>query len=347
MIKIDDIIIERTERFELKGLNELAKSIQEYGLLNPVILQKMSDGKVKLVAGRRRLEALKILGIKSLPSEHYKIITTAKATESEDICLIENTMRDNLNLLEIGLYLTGRGMISSYATSSLKEQQITAACATTGLSRSKIEKAIANAIIYNNAPSYIKSLHREGKLTFEQLELLSPPITPISKFNQVISGWRTHADAFNKTIAYLQTFEEAKDKAQEALKLDTDAVNIVKKKKPKFPKQPIDELIELVNRIIVCNLCDMYDAESVGREGVTQRLMKLRVLHPEELSLMAYKHFNTSRGVWRLNATESEENKIDELLAKLNLTMSHLAGIYSIPMKHFIKFSFTRVQDAS
>ena len=79
--------------FDKESLNELAASIKQKGVLQPVIIRKDGNGSIYLVAGERRLKAAKMAGLDKIPA----IITKGNPTE---IALIENLQRDNLTPLE-------------------------------------------------------------------------------------------------------------------------------------------------------------------------------------------------------------------------------------------------------
>jgi ParB family chromosome partitioning protein len=83
-----------------KGLEELAKSILEHGILQPLILSKSaSDNQYTLIAGERRLRAAEIAGLESVPA----IIRDVTEQERLEIALIENIQRENLTPLEAAL----------------------------------------------------------------------------------------------------------------------------------------------------------------------------------------------------------------------------------------------------
>lgn len=83
-----------------KGLEELAKSILEHGILQPLILSKnASDNQYTLIAGERRLRAAEIAGLESIPA----IIRNVTEQERLEIALIENIQRENLTPLEAAL----------------------------------------------------------------------------------------------------------------------------------------------------------------------------------------------------------------------------------------------------
>ena len=81
--------------FDKKALNELAESIKEYGILQPLLVQKKKDY-YEIVAGERRWRAAKIAGIKELPV----VIRKISEQEKMEIALIENIQREDLNPIE-------------------------------------------------------------------------------------------------------------------------------------------------------------------------------------------------------------------------------------------------------
>jgi|Deesub1362B_J571_1020462.scaffolds.fasta_scaffold00082_38 ParB family chromosome partitioning protein len=83
--------------FEESTLEELANSIREKGVLQPVIVKKAEDDKYILVAGERRLRAARLAGLTSIPA----IVKDTTEAEAVEIALIENIQRDDLNPLEM------------------------------------------------------------------------------------------------------------------------------------------------------------------------------------------------------------------------------------------------------
>jgi ParB family chromosome partitioning protein len=84
------------ERFEDEGLQALARSIREVGVLQPVVVRRIEDG-YELVAGERRLRAAKLAGLATVPA----LIRESDDTESLREALIENIHRENLGPLEL------------------------------------------------------------------------------------------------------------------------------------------------------------------------------------------------------------------------------------------------------
>lgn len=86
--------------FNQNGLEELAKSIQEHGILQPLILTPDGSGNhYSLIAGERRLRAAEIAGLEFVPA----IVRDASELERLEIALIENIQRENLSPVEAAL----------------------------------------------------------------------------------------------------------------------------------------------------------------------------------------------------------------------------------------------------
>ena len=97
-VNIDDIRsnpYQPRKTFDIESLNELAKSIKEYGVVQPVIVKKSIKG-YELVAGERRTKAAKIAGLDKIPA----IIKDFDDQEMMEIALIENIQREDLNPID-------------------------------------------------------------------------------------------------------------------------------------------------------------------------------------------------------------------------------------------------------
>ena len=84
--------------FDEEALNELAESIKQFGLLQPILVQDRKDH-YEIIAGERRWRASKIAGLKEVPV----IIKDLTELEIVEISLIENIQRENLNPIEEAL----------------------------------------------------------------------------------------------------------------------------------------------------------------------------------------------------------------------------------------------------
>ena len=82
--------------FEDAALRELAASVAQYGVLNPLTVRVLSEGRYELIAGERRLRASRLAGLKSVPV----VIRAAGDQRSLEIAMIENVQREDINAME-------------------------------------------------------------------------------------------------------------------------------------------------------------------------------------------------------------------------------------------------------
>ncbi len=83
--------------FSMLALRELATSIKEHGLLQPINVRELADGKYELIGGERRLRASKLAGLTSI---NALIQYEARDTDSAVMALVENMQRENLSYFE-------------------------------------------------------------------------------------------------------------------------------------------------------------------------------------------------------------------------------------------------------
>src|SRR6201987_5713409 len=80
------------KNFDETGLNELAASIREHGLVQPVVVRALEDGFFQLIAGERRWRSAQRAGLLRLPA----VIREAGEHDALEIALIENLQREDL-----------------------------------------------------------------------------------------------------------------------------------------------------------------------------------------------------------------------------------------------------------
>ena len=96
---LDDIIPNRfqpREIFDERALKELAVSIREHGVIQPIIVRSVQNGKYEIIAGERRYKASALAGLTKIPA----IIRNLDDKESSKVALLENLQRKNLNPIE-------------------------------------------------------------------------------------------------------------------------------------------------------------------------------------------------------------------------------------------------------
>lgn len=97
-IPIEDIIPNRFQpriNFDEKALNELAESIKQHGIIQPLVLRPLGD-KFEIIAGERRYKAATLAGLSTVPG----IVTEMDDNTSAEVALIENVQRKDLSAIE-------------------------------------------------------------------------------------------------------------------------------------------------------------------------------------------------------------------------------------------------------
>jgi len=82
--------------FDNEALEELASSIRQHGILQPLVVRPSTEGRYELIAGERRLRAAKLAGLQVVPVS----VRAATNEVSLELALIENVQRENINALE-------------------------------------------------------------------------------------------------------------------------------------------------------------------------------------------------------------------------------------------------------
>lgn len=158
------------KHFADADLDELANSIREKGLLQPIVVRPRADGEYEIVAGERRWRASQRAGIHEVPV----LIRELNDGEALEIALIENIQRSDLNPLEearaYGLLLEQ----FSYTQQQLADS--------VGKSRSHI----ANTLRLLTLPDTVRSLIEDGKLTAGHARTLVAAESPAELADQII-----------------------------------------------------------------------------------------------------------------------------------------------------------------
>ncbi len=95
--------------FDEESLEELAMSIRELGIIQPLTLRNVGGDSYQIISGERRFRAAKLAGLASVPA----YVRTANDSEMTEMALIENIQREDLNAIEIAL--TFKKLIDQYA----------------------------------------------------------------------------------------------------------------------------------------------------------------------------------------------------------------------------------------
>lgn len=149
--------------FDKDALNDLANSIKENGVVQPLLVRK-SGKKYQIIAGERRFRAAKLAGITKVPVIARELNDAAMM----EIAIIENLQREDLNAIE-----EANG-INSY----MKELKLTQDQAAKKLGKSR--SAIANLLRLLNLPSGVQQMIVEGKISMGHARALLSVESPKS-----------------------------------------------------------------------------------------------------------------------------------------------------------------------
>ena len=152
MLNIDDIEPNRAQprkSFDDKALSELADSISQYGVLQPLLVRPRKDGSYQIVAGERRWRAARLAGLTEVP------VTIRELSDDETaaIALIENLQREDLNPIE-----QAQGLSELIEIYGLTQEE---AAERVGKSR----PAVANSLRLLKLPEDIRQLVANGELS--------------------------------------------------------------------------------------------------------------------------------------------------------------------------------------
>jgi ParB family chromosome partitioning protein len=136
-------------RFDLDDLRELADSISQYGIIQPLTVRRAADGGYELVAGERRLRAARMAGLTQVPC----LLVNIDAEQSSLIALVENLQRRDLDFFE-----EAEGLESLIRVYGLSQEE---AARRVGISQS----AVANKLRLLRHPPEIIALIRKHSLT--------------------------------------------------------------------------------------------------------------------------------------------------------------------------------------
>ncbi|HEX9401767.1 MAG TPA: ParB/RepB/Spo0J family partition protein [Anaeromyxobacter sp.] len=135
------------KRFEEKRLEELAASIREHGIVEPILVRR-EGGKYRILAGERRWRAAQRAGLKEVPA----VLREASEREAFELALVENLQREDLNAIEEAeayeVLIDDHGL-----TQETIAQQV-----------GKERSTVANALRLLKLPGEVRDLVRDGQL---------------------------------------------------------------------------------------------------------------------------------------------------------------------------------------
>jgi ParB family chromosome partitioning protein len=135
--------------FDADSLTELAASIKQHGVLQPLLVRPVAEDRYELIAGERRLRASKLAGLETVPV----VVRSAAAQTSLELALIENIQREDISAIE-----------SAYAYQALIEEF--------GLTQEEVAErvgksrtAVANVLRLLRLPAIVQESVQNGLIT--------------------------------------------------------------------------------------------------------------------------------------------------------------------------------------
>lgn len=135
--------------FDEGALQELADSIVQHGVLQPLLVRPLTAGGYQLVAGERRWRASRMAGLKEVPV----IIKELSDVETMEIAIIENLQREDLNPIE-----EAEGLQALINRCGFTQEDV-------AVSVGKSRPAIANSLRLLKLPQEVRDMTREGKIS--------------------------------------------------------------------------------------------------------------------------------------------------------------------------------------
>ena len=185
--------------FDETALEELATSIRELGIIQPLTLRKVSSENYQIISGERRYRAAKLAGLDSVPA----YIRTATDTELTEMALIENIQREDLNAIEIAL--TFKKLIEQY---NLTQERLSERIG-------KKRTTIANFLRLLKLPAEIQLGLRDHLLEMghaRAILMVEKPSLQLKLYNETIKK----SLSVRQVESLAKQYQEAADKGQEA-----------------------------------------------------------------------------------------------------------------------------------
>lgn len=184
------------KRFDDESLQELADSISQHGIIQPLTVRKLSSGYYQIIAGERRWRAARLAGLQEVPV----IVIEADGRKAAELAMIENLQREDLNPMEEAAGF--QSLIESYHMTQEEAAQ------RVGKSRS----AVTNALRLLGLTPSVRKLVEESKLSAGHARALVPlsPSLQESAANAIVSGGLS----VRQTEALVKRLSAEKKKAQ-------------------------------------------------------------------------------------------------------------------------------------
>ena len=152
-LKIDKIVTNSNQPrkyFDNGKMSELKDSIKNSGLLQPITVRKISNGKYEIVAGERRYRACRELGMESIPVIEFKV----GESSGYELSVLENIQRENLNPIEEAESYLMLMEVYGYTQEKLSEKL------------GKTRSSVSNKMRILKLPASVKEMVKKGEISY-------------------------------------------------------------------------------------------------------------------------------------------------------------------------------------
>ena len=197
--QVESCAAQPRKNFDQDKLEELAESIRQHGVIQPLTVRKLASGYYQIIAGERRWRAARLAGLEEIPA----VIIEADDRKAMELAMIENLQREDLNPIEEAEGF--RTLIEEYGlTQEQAAQQV-------GKSRS----TVANALRLLDLNVSIRNLLEDGRISAGHARAilpLSPPLRVKAVKTIIDSGLSVRQT--EQLVKKLQARERAEDKPE-------------------------------------------------------------------------------------------------------------------------------------
>lgn len=243
------------EYFDEKALQDLADSIAQYGLIQPIVARKLDTGYYQIIAGERRWRASRMAGLQEIPVR----VIEADDRRTAELALVENLLREDLNPIEEAKGY--RSLIEDYGLTQEEAAQ------TVGRSR----PAITNSLRLLSLSPAVMALVEKKELSAGHARALIPIADDKSQLDAA-------KEVISKSLSVRRTEQLANRilKGKREKKQEKDALSV------DYAAEISDELSKILGRKVTLNdgrkggriELEYYDADD--REALIDALRKLK-----------------------------------------------------------------------
>lgn len=197
--------------FDEEALRELASSIREIGIIQPITLRQTAGGKYQIIAGERRWRASQLAGLKAIPA----YIRTVEDEGVMEMALVENIQREDLNAIEIALAYEHLAETTGLTQEKISERVGKSRAAVTNYMRllklpAQVQMALKNKVIdmgHARALLALDSPSMQIKL-FKEIEKNGYSVRKVEEMVQMLKSGEDVATARKRIAAKAQLPEE-------------------------------------------------------------------------------------------------------------------------------------------